>query len=266
MGWLLIAALALQGKAAVGDKMTVTVDSTLDLIILVEDGNGKTDRELHVGRHEKFTQEVSKVADGAPEAVSITCVASTLEQSGTNLLLETKSTPLAGRSFKAQKTVGVWAARDAEGNAAPSGGQALGAWNDVARLLPKAAPTANASWKVEAADVAPLLLGAGVEEPSGSLECVCDAVNGDQWVVSFKGTVMGKARDRAALVLTVTAGKLAYDGAKSRPVSLSMAGGIESKREITEKYRKPNEKEDLVRKVGQIIATSKKFEVAFSFE
>src|SRR5258706_1314059 len=97
MRWLIALALLLQDK--VGDKMSVTFESSLELETVVRDGKGETTRLLNLNRKEKFTQTRMDA-----KTVKIECLSSTLQKSGTDSPIEEKPTSLAGQSFFSTKT------------------------------------------------------------------------------------------------------------------------------------------------------------------
>lgn len=261
--------LALQ--AAVGQSTTVTVESSIDMDILVRDGLGENRRVLSLVRKEKFAQEVAELSDGQPRSLKLKVLSSTLQRSGTDIPIEVRPTQLSGKAFLSVRTGDGWSARDTAGGAPPIEALHLGAWNDVSRLLPKDAPQAGASWQVDGRDFLSVFYPMGLAEAVGKLECSCEAVEGGKATIAFKGQIQGRAKDEAVtkLVLDVKAGRLVYDVAKGRPVSFNLSASIESVNDQVEVFRKPgttgaNEEER--RKVGEILAKSARLDVVMSFE
>jgi len=260
------AALPVLAQAKPGDKATVSVESTMDVEITVRDGSGsgETARLLNLVRRETLEQEVLAAADGVANSVRLKVVSSTLQKSGTDTPLEEKPTVLANQSYTSTRGAGGWVARDAEGNAAPVEGAALGAWNDAAWLLPKDGPKAGAKWDVEAATVAALMSPIGMTEPGGKLSCECQSVDGGKASVVFSGKLTGKAKDESLITITVKAGRLEYDLSKGRLSMLSISGSYESLLSVEDVFRKPNENVEERRKIGEISVKSRKLEVIFS--
>lgn len=261
----------LEPKVVVGEKTTVSVDSTLDMEILVRDGEGESTRFLSVVRREKFTQEVTRVADGAPAALAIACLSSTLQRSGTNLALGTSSTPLAGRSFVGVRSAQGWIVKDQEGKGVPAEGSSLGAWNDYVRLLPKGAVKTNDVWKVDGREVAELLFPPGTTDVAGALECSLESMSGGRATVLIKGAVEGRAKDETILALALSGSRLVFDTRSGKALLLAINGSLETKRTVAEAYLKSEEgpegkKKDESRKIGEILSRSRKLEVSFIFE
>ncbi len=256
----------LQPKAAVGDKTTVSVDSALDLEFIVKDGEGESNRLLSVVRREKFSQEVTRVTDGMASTLAIVCLSSTLQKSGTNIALGTSVTPLAGRSFVGTRSAQGWVVTDQDGNPPPSVGRALGAWNEYVRLLPGGAVKTGDSWKVESADVAHLLFAPGTTHVAGALDCTVESLSGGRATILIKGSAEGHSEDGSVLALTLSGSRLVFDTGKGRPLSLTINGSLQSSREIVEVTRKAGTLEDERRKVGEVVAKSRKLEVSFFFE
>ena len=269
MSVLLATLLALQAKA--GDRLTVGVESVLDLEITVRDGQGENRRLLSLVRKEKFVQEATEAAEGRPTAARIRVVSSTLQRSGTDIPIEEQPTPLAGKTFLAQRSADGWTARDPEGGAPPIEAASLGAWNELGRLLPAAAPKAGGSWSVDGREIVPLLHPMGLAEASGKLSCTAKSVDGDRVTVQFKGGIQGRPRDESAtrLTLSITEATLVYDVAKNRPVSLVLNGALEAALDRVDVFRKPvskTESEEERRKIGEILVRSTQLRATFTFE
>jgi hypothetical protein len=253
-------------QAKAGDKATVDVQSALELDIAVRDGGGpgETLRFLSLIRRETFEQEVLGVADGVPTSVRLKVAASTLQKSGTDTVLEEKSTALAGQSYTSTRGAGGWMAKDADGGAAPAEGASLGAWNDAGRLLPKTGLTAGGNWEVEAADAVALISPTGVRDVTGKLSCTCKSLEGGKASISFTGSIMGKAKNDARVTVTINTGVMEYDLSKGRPSSFSISGAFESLLSVEDEYRKPGiEGQVEKRKIGEIAVRSRKLTASF---
>ena len=263
----LFAAVALPAfpQAKAGDKAMVSVESTIDLEITVRDGRaGENQRDLSLVRRETFEQEVLAADGGLASSVRLKVVSSTLQKSGTDTLLEEKSTPLAGQTYTCLREQGAWIAKDAENGPAPAEGAALGAWNDAGRLLPKSGLAAGGQWEVEAADVLALISPAGVREATGKLACTCKSLDGTKASISFTGGLTGKARNDARVTLTINAGVMEYDLSKGRLTTLSISGSFESNLSVEDEYRKPGVEGQIEkRKVGEISVKSRKLTASF---
>jgi hypothetical protein len=264
----LILALCLLAQVKAGDKLSVAVDSELDLDIEIRDGTGESKRVLNVVRREKFAQEVLEAAEGKARAVRIQVLSSTAQKSGTDTPISAeKPTSLNGATLTAMRSPAGWSVKDANGATPAQEGQALGAWNDAYRLLPSGEAKAGASWEVEARDALALLSPTAIREAQGKLSCKCEAADGGRVAVAFSGTLKGKARDESVveLTLTVAQGQLIYDVAKGRPVSLKVAGSVQTIYDMVDVFRRPNEEIEERRKVGEIVVKSRKMESSFTF-
>lgn len=261
--------LALQ--AAVGQTSTVTVDSSVDMDILVRDGLGENRRVMSLLRKEKFAQEVTELAEGKAKSVKVKVLASTLQRSGTDMPIEVKPTALAGKTFASSRTGDGWSARDLAGGAPPIEAVHLGAWNELGRLMPKDAPQAGANWQVDGRDFLSVLYPMGLAEATGKLDCTCETVEGGRATILFKGTIQGRAKDEAVTKMSVEvkAGRLIYDITNNKPVSLTVSGAFESAVDQVEVIRKPGSpgaNDEERRKVGEILVKSAKLEVTITFE
>jgi hypothetical protein len=266
-----LAAQAAPGGVKVGDKSTVSVESSLDLEITIRDGLGENRKLVSLVRRDKYAQEVTEAAEGKAKSIRLKCLASTLQKSGTDTPIDEKPTALAGKSYLATVGADGWAAREPEGGAPPIEAVSLGAWNEMGRLLPAAEPKAGGSWTVDGKELLPVLFPMGLAEGAGKLDCVCEAAEGGKVTVKFKGTITGRARDEntSKLSLTVADGKLVYDLAKGRGVSLQVTGAVETvidRIEVTRKAGATGALEEERRKIGEIIAKSSRMEASFSIE
>lgn len=265
MLWLITFALLAQDPV----DATVTFDSSLELETVVRDGKGESTRLLTFNRKEKFRQ---RKVDA--KSVKIECLSSTLQKSGSDILIEEKPTPLAGQTYIASRTEAGWVTSDPDGGAPPAEGQSLGSWNGAGALLPANGEVkAGDKWTVEAKDVLPLIFPTSIREATGKLECSCESVEGGKAGVVFTGAITGKSKDdmQAQITLTIKTGRLTYDLAKKAPASLLFSGAFESNMDIVDVVRKPgtgtvigNEEER--RKIGEISIKSRKLEMSLTFE
>ncbi len=267
LGLFVASAAPAASQAKGGDSATVSVESSIDLEIQVRDGSGEVTRLLSLVRRETFEQEVLAAAEGLASSVRVKVVSSTLQKSGTDVLLEDKPTALQGQTYISTRGASGWVAKDDTGGAAPAGGATLGAWNDAGRLLPKTGLTANVQWDVEATQVVALITPAGVKEATGKLSCTCQSLEGNKASVVFSGLVTGRGKDDAQVTLTIKTGRLEYDLSKGRPTMLSISGSFESILSIEDVYRKPGvDSTEERRKIGEIAIRSRKLEAVFTFK
>jgi hypothetical protein len=265
MLWLITFALFAQDPV----DATLTFDSSLELETVIRDGKGESTRLMTLNRKEKFRQ---RKVDA--KSVKIDCLSSTLQKSGSDILIEEKPTPLAGQSYVATHTEAGWVASDPDGGAPPAEGQNLGAWNAIGSLLPAGGDVKTGDkWTVESRDLLPLIFPTSIREASGKLECSCESVEGGKAGVVFTGEITGKSKDemQAQITLSIKAGRLTYDLAKKAPASLLLSGSFESNMDIVDVIRKPgtgtkigNEEER--RKIGEISIKSRKLEMSLTFE
>lgn len=253
-----------------GEKTSIGFESALELEIVVRDGKGETTRLLNLNRREKFTQ--SRVD---ARTVKIDCLSSVVQKSGTDTPVEEKSTGLAGRSYVATKTENGWTVKNSEGGAPPNEGQNLGAWNDVAQLLPPggAEPKQGEKWTVEAKDLLSMLFPAAMREGTGKIECSCESIDGGKANIVFNGQLTGKGKEEtgSSVSMTVKTGRLVYDFGKKKPAQLMMQGSFESTTDMVDVVRKPGtggtvNNEEERRKVGEISVKSNKLDASISFE
>jgi hypothetical protein len=203
MLWLITFALFAQDPV----DATITFDSSLELETVVRDGKDERTRLLTLARKEKFRQ---RKVDA--KSVKIECLSSTLQKSGSDILLEEKPTTLAGQTYVASRTETGWVASDPDGGAPPAEGQNLGAWNGVGALLPAGAELkAGDKWTVEGKDLLPLICPTSIREATGKLECSCESVEGGKAGVVFTGQITGKGKDdvmQAQITLVIKTGRL----------------------------------------------------------
>jgi hypothetical protein len=255
--------------AKAGDKLTVSVDSELDLEIEVRDGTGESKRVLNVTKKEKFAQEVLEASEGRVRAVRLKCLSSTIQKSGTDTPISAaQPTSLNGVTFTAMRSPAGWSVKDADGSTPMTEGQSLGTWNDATRLLPPGEAKVGATWDVDARDVLGLIAPTSIRDGQGKIACTCSAADGGRVTVSFKGSVNGKARDEAVvnLDLTIASGELIYDLSKGRPVSIKMSGSVQTLYDMVDVFRRPtDDQQEERRKVGEIVVKSRRMEAVFTF-
>jgi hypothetical protein len=265
MLWLFTFALLAQDPV----NSTITVESSVELETVVQDGKGESKRQLTLNRKEKFKQ--TKVD---AKTVKIEVLASTLQKSGSDTPLEEKATPLAGQSYVSSKTETGWVPADADGGSPPSDGRSLGAWNNLGTLLPAGGdPKSGDKWTVESKDVLALIFPTAIREATGKLECVCESADGGKAIVTFSGVISGKGKDdsQAEIKLEIKSGRLTYDLGKKAFVVMLMSGGFSSKMDIVDVLRRPGtglnvNNDEERRKIGEINVNSLKLELALTFE
>jgi hypothetical protein len=268
---MLLAPLATSTEARqAGEKTSIGFDSAMELEIVVRDGKGETTRLLNLSRREKFVQTRVDA-----RTVKVDCLSSVVQKSGTDTPVEEKSTGLAGNSFVATKTENGWTVKNSEGGAPPNEGQNLGAWNDVAQLLPAggAEPKQGEKWTVEAKDLLAMLFPAAMREGTGKIECACESIEGGKANILFNGQLTGKGREEtgSSVTMTVKTGRLVYDFGKKKPAQLMMQGSFESTTDMVDVVRKPGtggnvNNEEERRKVGEISVKTNKLDASISFE
>jgi hypothetical protein len=266
MLWLITFALLAQDPV----DATITFDSSLELETVVRDGKDESTRLLTLTRKEKFRQHKVDA-----KSVKIECLSSTVQKSGSDILIEEKPTPLAGQSYVASRTEAGWVASDPDGGAPPVEGQNLGSWNSIGALLPPNTEVkAGDKWTVEGKDLLSLISPTSIRDAAGKLECSCESVEGGKAGVLFTGQITGKGKDdvmQAQITLVIKTGRLTYDLAKKAPVSLLFSGSFESSMDIIDLIRKPGtgtnigNQEDR-RKLGEISIKSRKLEMSLTFE
>jgi len=253
-----------------GERTSIAFESALELEIVVRDGKGETTRLLNLNRREKFSQTRVDA-----RTVKVECLASSLQKSGTDTPVEEKATALSGHSFLATKTESGWTVTDIEGGAPPNEGQNLGAWNDVAQLLPPggAEPKQGEKWSVEAKDLLALMIPASLREATGKLDCACESIEGGKANIVFNGQITGKGKEegQSTVTMSVKTGRLLYDFGKKRPSQLMMQGSFEAVTDMVDVVRKPGtgakvNNEEERRKVGEISIKSNKLDASISFE
>ena len=265
MLWIIAVALFAQDPV----DATISVDSSMELETVIRDGKGESIRHLTLNRKEKFKQRKIDA-----KSVKIECLSSTLQKSGSDVVLEEKPTALAGQTYVATRTDAGWVAADSDGGAPPAEGQNLGAWNGLAALLPPGGePKAGDKWNVEAKDLLTLMFPTSIRDASGKLECTCESVEGGKAGILFTGQITGRSKDemQAQLSLTIKTGRLTYDLTKKAPASLLISAEFKSDMDIVDVVRKPgigkeiNNQEER-RKLGEISIRSTKMEMALTFE
>jgi hypothetical protein len=264
---LLFIALALCAQDPT--SATITVDSSMELETVIRDGKGESTRHVTLNRKEKFRQQKVDA-----KSVKIECLSSTLQKSGSDILLEEKPTAIAGQTYVANRTDAGWVAADTEGGAPPAEGQGLGAWNGLSALLPANGEVkAGDKWTVESKDLLPLIFPTSIKDATGKLECTCESMEGGKAGIVFTGQISGHSKDdmQAQLSLTIKTGRLTYDVTKKAPASLLFSGEFKSDMDIVDVIRKPGtgtvvNNEEERRKLGEISIHSTKMEMALTFE
>ena len=273
MRWLMaltMLAAPLATAQEAGEKMSVAFESAVELEIVVRDGKGETTRLLNLNRREKFSQ----IRIDA-RTVKVDCLSSLLQKSGTDTPVEEKATGLSGNTYVATKTENGWTVKNSDGGAPPNEGQNLGAWNDVAQLLPPggAEPKQSEKWTVEAKDLLSLIFPAAMREGTGKIECACESIDGGKANIVFTGELKGKGKEEigSTVTMSVKTGRLVYDYGKKRPAQLMVQGSFEATTDMVDVVRKPGtggnvNNEEERRKIGEITVKSNKLDASISFE
>lgn len=272
MRWLIVVALLAQEpvkfetKVAAGDSMKISIQSSLEVEILVKDGVGETTKTFIVVRKDALRQEVTGVSNGLPESLKIKCDSSVIQESGTALQLSERATEMAGKTFLVSRAASGWSVKCLDGSAPPAEARALGAWNELVKLLPKDGARQGDSWKIPAREISALIQASSAAEPGGTIDCTCESVADNKIALGFKGTIDCKGPQDSTITLKIENGRAVFDAGKGRPLSVSLTAALESARDVAVNVPKLGQLQDEKQKVGEIHTRSKKLEVNFTFE
>jgi hypothetical protein len=253
---------------SVGERISVKIDSTFELDIVsrsVQDPDASTTRQMSYVRTQEFQQVVREVENGAAKAWEISCSAAKLQRSGTNLAPVSESSEIEGKTFVVSRGEKGRVVRLESGEAAPADAAGLGAWEDCAKLLPTGEAKEGAAWTADAAGLGGLIAVPDLATPTGSFDIKIDKMADGRAELVFTGKLEGKTVKGYDAKVTITEGRLVFDVAKGRPVSLSVAGSLEAGKDITQKVARANELKQVDEKVGEVRVTSRKLEVKVEF-
>ncbi|HKS16142.1 MAG TPA: hypothetical protein VJU16_02460 [Planctomycetota bacterium] len=252
----------------VGDKSEIRIESTFELDVVsssVQDPDANITKQLSYVRTQEFTQTVQDVQNGAVKSFKISCSTAKLQRSGTNLAPVTETSEIEGKDFVVTRGEKGRTVRFDNGDSAPADADGLGAWEDVAKLLPTGDAKEGATWTTDAAGLAGLISIPDLPTPTGSFEVKLEKLAEGQAVLAFTGTLEGKTVKGFDAKVKVAEGKLVVDTAKGRPVTLTVSGSLEASKDITQKVAKSNELRQTDEKVGNVKVTSRKLEVKIEF-
>ncbi|HEY3225385.1 MAG TPA: hypothetical protein VGK61_00155 [Planctomycetota bacterium] len=253
---------------ALGDRSEIRIESTFELDVVstsIQDPEAKVTKQLSYVRTQEFSQVVQEVLNGSVKSHRVTCATAKLQRSGTNLAPVTETSEIEGQIFVVSRGEKGRSVRLDNGDPAPVDADGLGAWEEIAKLLPQGEAKEGATWKVDAAALSGLISIPDLPTPTGSFDVKLEKLAGGQAVLVFTGTLQGKTVKGFDTTVTVTEGRLVFDTAKGRPVSLTVAGSLEATKVINQKVAKANELRQVDEPVGQVKVTSRKLEVKVEF-
>ena len=260
--------LAARAPAA-GDRTEIRIESTFDLDIVtrsIQEAEAGSTRQLNFVRTLECSQTVQEAqADGAA-TYRVVCGAAKLQRSGTNQAPVTEASVIENQSFVVTRTEKGRTVKDANGDPAHADAAGLGAWEDCLKLLPAGEPKEGATWTVDAAAIASFINIPDVPTPTGTFEAKLEKLADGRAVVAFSGTLEGKSVKGFDTKLKIAEGRLVFDLAKGRPVSLTVAGSLEASKDINQKVARPNELRQVDEKVGEVKVTTRKLEVKAEFK
>lgn len=252
-------------KNSAGDRVTVKIESSLTLELVTKDSEGEKKRVLTLDAQEEYRQEVLLVDGALPRRIKVKC-----ERSARNKTIEggapqSWTTALQGATFLV--TLGAPPKVELEGGGeVPAGGDAVGAWNAWARMLPKEAKNPGDSWKVDAGELSPALW-ADFEEPTGTIDVKLDRIENNRATLLLSGSVKGRTRDEFEGGLELGETSLVFDLAAGKPVSFFLSGKLELARRLVERRPKPGSlTEEIEVPLGSVTIKSTRMTVSVKFE
>jgi hypothetical protein len=254
---------------AAGDRTEIKIESTIELDIvtrsLQESEAGQT-RQLAYVRTMECTQIVQSIAEGGAPVWRVTVGAAKLQRSGTNMAPVTDASEIENKTYIIAKTEKGRVVKSENGDPAPGDALGLGAWEDFEKLLPMGEPKEGATWTVDSAAVAALISMPDLAAPTGMFEAKLESAADGKMTVFFSGALEGKTSKGFDTKLKVAEGRLVFDMAKGRPVSLAITGSLEAKKDINQKVARTKELRQVDEKVGDVEVKSRKLEVKAEFK
>ncbi|HTF57657.1 MAG TPA: hypothetical protein VK661_10530 [Planctomycetota bacterium] len=253
---------------ALGDRAEIRIESTFELDVKsssTQEPEAAVTKQLSFVRTQEFSQVVQEVQNGSVKSHRITCSTAKLQRSGTNLAPVTETSEIEGKIFVVSRGEKGRSVRFDNGDPAPVDADGLGAWEEVAKLLPQGEAKEGATWKVDAAGLAGLISVPDLPTPTGSFDVKLEKMAEGQAVLVFTGTLEGTTVKGFKTKVTVAEGRLTFDTAKSRPVSLTVVGSLEATKVINQRVAKANELRQVDERVGEVKVTSRKLEVKVEF-
>jgi len=253
---------------AVGERTTIKIESTFELDIVsksVQDPDASTTRQMSYVRTQEFVQTVREVENGAIKAFDVSCLAAKCQRSGTNQNPVTDTSEIEGKNFVVSRGEKGRTVRLETGEAPPADAAGVGAWEDCAKLLPSGEAKEGAAWTADAAGLGGLIAVPDLPTPSGSFDIKIEKMADGRAELVFTGKLEGKTSKGYDAKMTITEGRLVFDVAKGRPVSLTVVGSLEAAKDISQKVARANELKQVDEKVGEVRVTSRKLEVKVEF-
>lgn len=259
-------AVRLEARAGyLGDRIELQVDSSLDVDIVVKDGQGERTLQFSHVQSETFRQEVTAVEDGMAGTFRVVCRSSKLQRSGTNLPLKSEVTAVEGKEFVIRRTGSAAMVQMADGSEMPAGSEGVGSWEEFGRLFPSKAVRVDEQWVIDKDLTSFLTIGNLEEMKTATLTGTLKSLDGDLAVVGFSGVIEGKTKDKASIKVAITEGEMAFNTARGRPISIRLSGSLEAVKDVITMYQRPGQEGKVPERIGEIRTKSRRLEVRIAF-
>jgi hypothetical protein len=247
-----------------GETTQIKVESTFELDIVtrsLQEPDAVSTRQL------SFVRTLECLQTAQSEGGLLVSVATAkLQRSGTNIAPVTETSEIENKSYVVVSTDKGRTVKSESGEPAPADASGLGAWEDFGTLLPKADAKEGAPWTVDAAAIASLVSIPDLATPAGTFEAKIEGSTEGRTTVFFSGSLEGKTTKGFDTKLKIAEGRLVFDAATGRPVSLAITGSFEATKDINQKVSRQKELRQVDEKVGDVKVTSRKLEVKAEFK
>ncbi|HEU4339817.1 MAG TPA: hypothetical protein VFS19_07090 [Planctomycetota bacterium] len=254
---------------AAGDRTDVKIESTIELEIEAssnQEGEPKQTRQLSYARTLECSQVVQSVADGGVPTWRVTVGSAKVQRSGTNIAPVTETSEIENKSYIITRGEKGRVVKAENGDPTPADASGLGAWEDFGKLLPAGEAKEGATWQVDAATITALISIPDVAAPTGTFDAKVESSVEGKLTVFFSGELKGKTAKGFETSLKVAEGRLDYDSAKNRPVSLAITGSLTAEKPLTQKVSKAKELRQVDEAVGTVKVKTSKLEVKAEFK
>jgi len=254
---------------AAGDRTDVKIESTIELEIEAssnQEGEPKQTRQLSYARTLECSQVVQSIAEGGVPTWRVTIGAAKVQRSGTNIAPVTESSEIENKTYIVTRGEKGLVVKSESGDPTPADASGLGAWEDFGKLLPTGDAKEGQTWQVDAATITALISVPDVAAPTGTFEAKVESSVEGKLTVFFSGELKGKTSKGFDTSLKVAEGRLVYDTAKNRPLSMSVTGSLTAEKPINQKVAKAKELRQVDEPVGVVKVKTSKLEVKAEFK
>lgn len=254
-------------KAASGEKTIVRIDSSLTLEIQTKDSEGEQPvREITLDSQEEYVQEATGTDNGFVSKAKVQCTKSSRNKTVQGGQPQKWTTALEGQKFLVTAGESIQVTQE-NGDPVIVEAEAVGAWLNFVKLLPKAEVKVGDTWTISAKQISPALY-VGFEDPTGDVTVKLVSAEQGRAVLSLTGKISGETKEGYEGFLDLGESLFTFSLATGKPVGFQMAGSsLQLTKAVVERRPKPGSLTEEVEVVhGTVTLKSKRMAVSVRFE